>query len=95
MRSEKAHNLFRYSVSLEGQFTDGVPLMDIYEHLSTLRVLHRAALLIFNNAIIILHYKMERIPEKKRNTHFEKFVLVLVCDYNSSILAHDTHQTSS
>jgi hypothetical protein len=64
------------------------------EYFSMQRVLTIAALLILNNAIIILHGKLKRIPEKKvRNTDVEKLVLALVCDYNSTVVAHDTHQT--
>jgi len=37
----------------------------IGEHLSTLSVLNRAALLISNNTIIILHDKLKRIPGKR------------------------------
>jgi len=64
------------------------------EHIFRPHVLHLAALLILNNSIIILHDKLKRIPEKKvRNTDVEKFVLVLLCDYNGTTVAHDTHQT--
>jgi hypothetical protein len=65
------------------------------EHLSTSHVLHIAALLILNNALIILHDKLKLFPEKKiRTTDVEKLVLVSVWDYNSTTVAHDTHQTS-
>jgi hypothetical protein len=65
------------------------------EYLSTQRVLTIAILLILYNAIIILQEKMKRIPEKVRNTDIEKFLLALLCDYNSTTVAHDTHQTST
>ena len=46
------------------------------EHLSTPHVLHLATLLILNNALILLHEKLKRIPGKKvRDTDVEKFVL--------------------
>ena len=50
---------------------------------------------VLSKAIIILHDKLKCVPEKNlRNTDVEKFVLALVRDYNSTIVARDTHQTS-
>jgi hypothetical protein len=64
------------------------------EYLSTLRVLHIAAFLILNNLKFTLHEILKRVPGKKvRNTAVEQFVVALVCDYNSTTIAHDTHQT--
>ena len=46
------------------------------EHLSMPHVLNIAAMLILNNAIIILHEKLKKFPGKKvRDTDVEKFVL--------------------
>ena len=57
-------------------------------------VLNIVALLILNNAIIILHEKLKKIPGKQvRVTDVEKLVLALLCEYNRTVVAHDTHQT--
>jgi hypothetical protein len=64
------------------------------EHLSTPLVLLIATPLVLNNPIIILYDKLKLVSEKTvRNTDVEKFVLALVCNYNSTTVAHDTRQT--
>jgi hypothetical protein len=66
------------------------------EHLSASHFLHIAALLILNNEEIILNDKLKVLPgNNARNSDAKKIVLLSICDYNSTIVAHDTHRTSS
>jgi len=53
-----------------------------------------AALLILKNAIIHLYVSMKSVPRTKiRNSvMLGSLFWILICDYNGTIVAHDTHK---
>jgi hypothetical protein len=93
---QRAHKMFHNSVGKDNVLKHGV--LSIARSKVNIYIRHTfytVALLILNNSIILLHAKLKRVPEKKlRNTDVEKILLALLCDYNSTTVAHDTHQTS-
>jgi hypothetical protein len=96
-QSERAQKMFYYSAGWRTSWHTAIRVLRstnwtfIASHF--LRI---AALLILNNAVNVLYAKLKSIPGNKvRISDAKNIVLLLICDYSTTIVEHDIHQTSS